>query len=73
MQKFGCSRAEAVARINEQWGEGLLGYHDLITHELPEHWAHFIYYDDARYWEESEDRRSTWVVKHRPSILNHGL
>ncbi|KAJ5794780.1 hypothetical protein N7457_001379 [Penicillium paradoxum] len=65
MQKFECPRAEAVARINDLWGGMVFKEPDLLTHEMPEHWAHFLYYEDAKYWDENEDR-STWTVKEAP-------
>jgi hypothetical protein len=63
MQKFGCSRAEAVARINEKWAGMVIP--DIFTHDMPEHWAHWLYYEDAQYWDETSDR-STWTVKDAP-------
>lgn len=69
MQSFGCSRAEAVARINDAWGDLKPDdeYHyDLYFHEEPEFWAHILYYEgDVPYWEENVDR-STWKVKPAP-------
>lgn len=65
MQKFGCSRAEAVARINEMWGGMVIKDPDLITHELAEHWAHWFYFGDVPYWEETADR-TAWKIKEAP-------
>lgn len=69
MQSFGCSRAEAVARINDAWGdiEPDSEYcYDLVFHEEPEFWAHRLYYEgDVPYWEENVDR-STWKAKPAP-------
>ncbi|MFD0305364.1 hypothetical protein [Streptomyces sp. NPDC127119] len=48
--RFGISRAEAVARINERYGgTEIAPYPDLLCHELPEFWAYSPYYypDDA--------------------------
>ncbi|MBQ0848503.1 hypothetical protein J8N05_09805 [Streptomyces sp. BH-SS-21] len=48
--RFGISRAEAVARINERYGGTEMSpYPDLMCHELPEFWAYGPYYypDDA--------------------------
>ncbi|MFE7037122.1 hypothetical protein ACFU9Y_43220 [Streptomyces sp. NPDC057621] len=43
--RFGISRAEAVARINERYGEmEVSAYPDLMCHELPEFWAYGAYY-----------------------------
>lgn len=43
--RFGISRAEAVARINERYqGLEIEPYPDLMCHEFPEFWAHGVYY-----------------------------
>ncbi|BCL29954.1 hypothetical protein ACFFS2_33500 [Streptomyces aurantiacus] len=45
VERFGISRAEAVARINERYGEmEVSAYPDLMCHELPEFWAYGAYY-----------------------------
>jgi hypothetical protein len=69
---FGISRAEAVARINERWGDVLFDpFPDIVCHEYPEHWAYEIYYDRTDYlagipyWDEHADR-STWPVLPAP-------
>lgn len=44
-ERFGISRAEAVARINEKYGDlEVSPYPDLMCHELPEFWAYGAYY-----------------------------
>ncbi|MBD0839095.1 hypothetical protein [Streptomyces sp. TRM68416] len=48
--RFGISRAEAVARINERYRDSeISSYPDLMCHELPEYWAYGLYYcpDDS--------------------------
>ncbi|MFJ6571559.1 hypothetical protein ACIQNU_29545 [Streptomyces sp. NPDC091292] len=49
-ERFGISRAEAVARINERYGEiEISPFPDLMGHEMPEFWAYGLYYrPDAR-------------------------
>ncbi|WP_237330251.1 hypothetical protein [Streptomyces sp. BA2] len=45
--RFGVSRAEAVARVNERYGElEISPYPDLMCHELPEYWVYGLYEDD---------------------------
>lgn len=47
---FGVSEEEAVGRINRGWrGQSLLGEFDLIYHELPEYWAHVMYFGKDSY------------------------
>ncbi|MEU0645673.1 hypothetical protein [Streptomyces umbrinus] len=47
-ERFGISRAEAVARINERYGSlEISPYPDLMCHELPEFWAYGAYYHYA--------------------------
>lgn len=42
--RFGISRAEAVARVNERYGdEEFSPYPDLMCHEMPEYWAYPLY------------------------------
>ncbi|MGH4032522.1 hypothetical protein ACQB60_26690 [Actinomycetota bacterium Odt1-20B] len=42
--RFGISRAEAVARVNERYGSLEIGpYPDLMCHEMPEFWAFGLY------------------------------
>ncbi|WP_354643003.1 hypothetical protein [Kitasatospora camelliae] len=73
LQKFGISRAEAVARVNAAWeGVEFEPYPDLVCHEDPEYWAHRFYYDNGRndnrpvpYWDEDADR-SSWLIKPPP-------
>ncbi|MET7700980.1 hypothetical protein [Streptomyces sp. NPDC005485] len=51
VERFGISRAEAVARINEAYAAEELQPmgQDLLGHELPEFWAHRLYFrPDAR-------------------------
>ncbi|MGB8940987.1 MAG: hypothetical protein WCD21_12235 [Streptomyces sp.] len=43
--RFGISRAEAVARVNERYGRLKISpYPDLMCHEMPEFWAYGIYF-----------------------------
>jgi hypothetical protein len=61
VSQFGISSAEALKRINRHWG-GLSFVHqleiDVATHETPEDWASFIYYeDDVHWWLPGEDLR----------------
>ncbi|WP_283134923.1 hypothetical protein [Rhizohabitans arisaemae] len=67
LQRFGMSRAEAVARINHQWhGSGFAeGADSLLGHELPEYWATLIYYVDVPDWSDGVDR-SSWPVLDPP-------
>ncbi|MFF5006024.1 hypothetical protein ACFY3G_24800 [Streptomyces phaeochromogenes] len=54
-ERFGISRAEAVARINERYGSlEISPYPDLMCHELPEFWV-----DGAYYHADEEGRLST--------------
>ncbi|MFF2844829.1 hypothetical protein ACFVT5_00665 [Streptomyces sp. NPDC058001] len=44
-ERFGVSHAEAVARINERYGDTEIGpYPDVMGHEMPEFWAYGLYY-----------------------------
>ncbi|KJK57681.1 hypothetical protein [Saccharothrix sp. ST-888] len=66
VQRFGISRAEAVARINESWKDDTFdSFPHILCHEFPEHWAYLIYYGDVPYWDEDADR-STWVASDPP-------
>jgi hypothetical protein len=50
VSRFGISRAEAVARINERYRDAeISACPDLMCHEFPEYWAYGLYYypDDA--------------------------
>ncbi|MEW2610191.1 hypothetical protein AB0937_08250 [Streptomyces sp. NPDC047880] len=50
VSRFGISRAEAVARINERYQDSeISSYPDLMCHEPPEYWAYGLYYypDDS--------------------------
>lgn len=63
---FGITYREAVARVNREWRD--LSFErslDLITHELPEHWAYRLYYGEVAYWDPSADR-SKWVAREAP-------
>ncbi|MFD8816356.1 hypothetical protein ACFV23_33970 [Streptomyces sp. NPDC059627] len=43
--RFGISRAEAVARINERYHDAeISAYPDLMCHEFPEYWSYGLYY-----------------------------
>ncbi|MFF5520727.1 hypothetical protein [Streptomyces coeruleorubidus] len=45
VSRFGISRSEAVARINERYQSAEISpYPDLMCHELPEYWAYGLYY-----------------------------
>ncbi|MGW6060840.1 hypothetical protein [Streptomyces sp. NPDC055189] len=48
--RCGISRAEAVARVNERYGDlEISPYPDLMCHEFPEFWAYGLYYkSDAK-------------------------
>ncbi|MFE0104770.1 hypothetical protein [Streptomyces sp. NPDC059009] len=52
VERFGVSRAEAVARINAMYGaDEEIQEGDLMGHEMPEFWAYGLYFepsDDAR-------------------------
>lgn len=65
--RFGISKAEAVARLNEAWGHVTFDpYPDIICHELPEHWAYRMYYkDNVPYWRDDADS-STWQIQELP-------
>ncbi|QDY78217.1 hypothetical protein [Streptomyces qinzhouensis] len=66
--EFGVSRAEAVARINEQWhGQDLSDEDSLILHEEESYWAFVIYYGGkVPDWSPGADR-TTWVPKPPPA------
>lgn len=65
--QFGISRAEAVARVNQQWkGQDLSAEDDIILHEDAAHWATFIYFGGVvRDWRPGADR-SSWPVREPP-------
>ncbi|MEU3849732.1 hypothetical protein [Streptomyces sp. NPDC029554] len=45
VERFGISRAEAVARINDAYeGSDIDPYPDLMCHEEPEYWAYGLYF-----------------------------
>ncbi|MDT6984029.1 hypothetical protein ACFSUJ_29270 [Streptomyces lusitanus] len=45
VSRFGISRSEAVARINERYEDADISpYPDLMCHEYPEYWAYGLYY-----------------------------
>ncbi|RPE43472.1 hypothetical protein EDD90_6675 [Streptomyces sp. Ag109_O5-1] len=45
ISRFGISRAEAVARINERYHDAeISAYPDLMCHEFPEYWSYGLYY-----------------------------
>lgn len=46
VEHCGISRAEAVARINERYGQKEMSVleQNLMTHEFPEFWAYGVYY-----------------------------
>ena len=67
VDEFGISRAEAVARINEQWhGQDLSDEDDIILHEDERFWAFTIYYGDVPDWTPEADRTS-WLPKAPPA------
>jgi hypothetical protein len=44
VRHYGMSRAEAVARVNQAWGNlDLASGPDLLGHEDPQHWARGLY------------------------------
>ena len=61
VSQFGISPAEALGRINRHWaGQSFVHQPeiDATTHETPEDWARFIYYEqDVRWWIAGEDLR----------------
>ncbi|PJJ02456.1 hypothetical protein BX264_2801 [Streptomyces sp. 2333.5] len=63
----GISMAEAVARINYEWGnQSFKEEDDLIFHELPEHWAYVLYYSGTvPYWDPQADRQQ-WHPRDTP-------
>ncbi|KAJ6001897.1 hypothetical protein N7522_007124 [Penicillium canescens] len=65
IQKLGCSRAEAVARINEAWGQVDFETNDIVYHEEPKFWAYRHYYEEVLSWDEGADR-SNWKVRDAP-------
>lgn len=64
---LGLSDAEAVARINEQWGAlDLSGEDEIILHEDGYYWALAIYYGgDVPDWSPDADR-SSWRPRPAP-------
>ncbi|WBO63655.1 hypothetical protein [Streptomyces camelliae] len=68
VSEFGISRAEAVARINEQWhGQDLSDEDSLILHEEEHYWAFVIHYGgNVPDWSPGADR-STWAPKPPPA------
>ncbi|MFH9003767.1 hypothetical protein ACH4E5_11085 [Streptomyces afghaniensis] len=45
VSRFGISRAEAVARINDRYQNvDISPYPDLMCHEFPEYWVYGLYY-----------------------------
>lgn len=58
IRSFGISRAEAIARINEQWhGQDLTAGDEIILHEDEQYWALFIYFGpDIQDWRPEGDR-----------------
>ena len=65
---FSLARAEAVARINEQWqGQDLSSDDEVILHEDEYYWALWIYYGGkVSDWSPEADR-SAWVPRAAPS------
>jgi hypothetical protein len=64
---FGIQRAEAVARINEQWhGRDLSSDEEIILHEDEYYWALFIYFGGkVSDWKRDADR-SDWTPRPKP-------
>jgi hypothetical protein len=65
---FGITRAEAVARINEQWHhQDLSSDDDVILHEDEYYWALFIYFGgNVPDWSRTADR-SEWSSRPVPA------
>ena len=57
IEKFGITRAEAIARVNEHWHDrSMASAKELILHEDETFWAPFIYYGGrVPEWENGED------------------
>ncbi|MFF7791937.1 hypothetical protein [Streptomyces sp. NPDC007991] len=73
--RFGISRAEAVARINEAYeGAEIDPYPDLMCHEEPDYWAFGLYFlpKDGRvpHGESGEDL-SLWETRPAPPKSSH--
>lgn len=68
VELFGISRAEAVARINEQWhGRDFSGDDEIVLHEDRHYWAMLIYFDgEVPDWSDDADR-SGWVARPAPA------
>ncbi|MFY1634134.1 hypothetical protein ACN27F_12770 [Solwaraspora sp. WMMB335] len=67
VELFGISRAEAVARINEQWhGQDFSGDDEIVLHEDRRYWAMIIYFGEVPDWSDDADR-SDWVPRPAPS------
>jgi hypothetical protein len=48
---FPITRAEAVGRVNDNWGHlSYIGDSDIIFHETAEYWAKTIYYGKDSHW-----------------------
>ncbi|MEV0269539.1 hypothetical protein AB0H43_12220 [Hamadaea sp. NPDC050747] len=64
--QFGITRAEAVARINQQWHRhDLSGENEIILHEDEHYWALAIYFGEVPDWSPTADR-SKWTPKSVP-------
>ncbi|WP_036375305.1 hypothetical protein [Micromonospora sp. ATCC 39149] len=68
VDQFGITRAEAVARINEQWHRQDLSSNDeIILHEDEYFWALFIYFGgEVPNWSRDANR-SEWIPKPVPT------
>ncbi|MEV0170921.1 hypothetical protein AB0I00_07315 [Streptomyces sp. NPDC050803] len=59
VERFGISRAEAVARINDNYAGVNIGpYPDLMCHETPEYWAR-----DLRYGPPPPPDSPAWTLR----------
>lgn len=65
--RFSISRAEAVARVNQQWqGTDLSGEDEIILHEDEHYWALWIYFGgNVPDWSPGADR-SSWTPRPAP-------
>jgi hypothetical protein len=73
VSEFKVTRAEAIARINEQWcGQDLSGEDCLILHEEESYWAFVVYYGgNVPDWSPNADR-TAWLPK-PPPVSDSGL
>ena len=55
---FGIPPSEAIMRINRNWQDQRIEKIDNISHEWPQYWASFIYYEPHEKWWIQGDERS---------------